>query len=98
MVLTQLMRMQMVALKDFNVRDDDAVRYAIRRSNVVVNCIGAERETWNYEFDEVHVDIARRIAEAAAANPICERLFHVSCLSASPDAPSKRLRSKVCST
>ena len=85
----------MVALKGFNVRDDEAVRYAIRRSNIVVNCIGAERETWNYDFEEVHVDIARRIAEACAANPIVERLMHVSCLSAAPDAPSKRLRTKA---
>ncbi|KAK9837336.1 hypothetical protein WJX81_007346 [Elliptochloris bilobata] len=86
---------QMVALKGFNIRDDEAVRYAIRRSNLVVNCIGAERETWNYEFEEVHVDIARRIAEACAANPIVERLMHVSCLSAAPDAPSERLRTKA---
>lgn len=85
----------MVALKGFNVRDDEAVRYAIRRSNIVVNCIGAERETWNYDFEEVHVDIAARIAEACAANPIVERLMHVSCLSASADAPSKRLRTKA---
>ncbi len=85
----------MVAIKDFNARSDESIRYAIRRSNIVINCIGAERETWNYSFDEVHVDIARRIAEAAAASPACERLMHLSCLSASPDAPSKRLRTKV---
>ena len=76
----------MVALKGFNVRDDEAVRYAIRRSNIVVNCIGAERETWNYDFEEVHVDIARASRRRARRTPS----WSASCTSAA--CPRRRTR------
>jgi NADH dehydrogenase (ubiquinone) 1 alpha subcomplex subunit 9 len=49
-----------VFLEDFNMRDDDQIKKAISQSNVVVNCIGADQETWNYSFEEVHVDFAQR--------------------------------------
>ena len=54
---------QVVNLPDFSARDDSAVRRAISQSNVVINLIGSERETPRFRFQEVHVDIARRIAQ-----------------------------------
>ena len=87
--------LQMVQYKDFNSRNDEQIRNAIRRSNIVINCIGLDKETWNFSFEDVHIDIAKRIAQAAADNPITERLVHFSCLGATEDAPSRRLRSKV---
>lgn len=39
---------QIVLLKDFHLRDDDAVRKAISKSNVVINLIGSRRETRNF--------------------------------------------------
>ena len=86
---------QVVPWKDFNVRDDKQIRETIKRSNVVINLLGAERETWNYSFEDVHVDAARRIAQAAAENPLTERYVHVSCIGATADAASRRLRTKV---
>ena len=74
---------QVVPWKNFNIRDD------------VFNLIGAERETWNFSFEDVHVDAATRIAQAAAENPLTERFIHVSCIGAHKDAASRRLRTKV---
>jgi NADH dehydrogenase (ubiquinone) 1 alpha subcomplex subunit 9 len=85
----------MVQFKDFNVRDDAQIRHVIHRSNVVINLIGSDVETMNYSFEEVHVDIARRIAKAAKENPLTERFLHVSCLGASESATSRRLKTKV---
>lgn len=86
---------QMVALADFDVRDDALLRKAVSQSNVVINLMGLERETPRFRFEEVHIDVARRVAEAARDSGVCERLLHISCLGASLDAPSRRLRTKV---
>jgi NADH dehydrogenase (ubiquinone) 1 alpha subcomplex subunit 9 len=86
---------QVVTLPDFSARDDDFIRKAVSQSNVVINLIGEERETPRFKFDEVHVDIAQRIAEAAADSGVCQRFIHVSCLGASADAPSYRLQTKA---
>jgi NADH dehydrogenase (ubiquinone) 1 alpha subcomplex subunit 9 len=46
---------QVVMLKDFQVGNEEMVRYAISRSNVVINLIGQRTQTMNYSFDDVHV-------------------------------------------
>ena len=84
----------MVALSNFDVRDEGLVRKAVSQSNVVINLIGAEYETPRFKFEDVHIAAARRIAEAAKAVG-AERLVHISCLGASEDSPSRRLRTKV---
>jgi NADH dehydrogenase (ubiquinone) 1 alpha subcomplex subunit 9 len=86
---------QVVTLPDFSARDDTFIRKAVAQSNVVINLIGEERETPRFGFEEVHVDIAQRIAQAAADSGVCERLIHVSCLGASPDSASRRLQTKA---
>lgn len=86
---------QIYAWKDFDIRNDDHIKDAIKRSNVVINLIGADRETWNFSFEDVHVDAATRIAQAAAANPLMERFVHFSCIGAREDAKSRRLQTKV---
>ncbi|KAL6784822.1 NUOA9 [Auxenochlorella protothecoides x Auxenochlorella symbiontica] len=85
---------QVVMLPNFNPRDDDAYRRAISRSNVVINLIGADQETWNYGFKEVHVDIPARIAKAVREHGGVERVLHFSNIAARPDAVSQRLRTK----
>lgn len=85
---------QIVTLGDFNIRDDDQIRRALSRSNLVLNFIGADQETWNYGFEEVHVDIPARIARISKEMGI-ERVVHFSALGATPDAPSRRLRTKA---
>lgn len=86
---------QMVMMPDFDMRDPEMIELAISKSNVVVNLLGARRDTWNFKMEEVNTDFARAIAQAAAANGSVERLLHVSCLAASEDAPSRHLRSKA---
>lgn len=86
---------QIVTFADFNVRDDALLRKAVSQSNVVINLMGIERETPRFRFEEVHIDVARRVAEAAKDSGVCERLVHVSCLGSSADAPSRRLRTKA---
>lgn len=79
---------QVVNLPDFSARDDAAVRRAISQSNVVINLIGSERETPRFKFREVHVDIARRIAQVrpllrsasyAATAPFLRRSLPATC-------------------
>lgn len=87
---------QMVLLRDFHLRDDDAVRHAIRSSNVVVNLIGARRETRNFTFDEVHAEWPARLARIVAeAGPRVERFIHFSDIGAAADHPAARMRSKA---
>lgn len=88
----------MVQLKDFNLRDDEQIKSAISRSNVVINLLGLDKETPNFTYEDVHVDAAARIAKFAAQNAVTERLWHVSCLAASDSGPSRRLRTKASSS
>lgn len=68
---------------------------AVARSNIVINLVGAQKETWNFTFRDVHVEIAKRIAEATNKAPHLERFIHVSAMGAHSSAPSQRLRSKA---
>ena len=42
-----------VTLENFSIRDDEFIKYSISKSNVVINLIGQNTETWNYGFKEV---------------------------------------------
>ena len=88
-------QLQVYAWKDFDVRNDEHIRDALKRSNVVINLIAKDKETWNFDFEEVNVDIPRRIAKIAAESPLLERFMHFSCIGASKDSASRRLRTKV---
>lgn len=44
-----------ITLEDFSIRDDQKIRDCIGKSNVVINLIGQNTETWNYKFKEVRV-------------------------------------------
>lgn len=87
----------------FNTRDKDSIRQAIKKSDIVVNLIGKHYETKhalpvrrsdgklcrvNYSFEEVHVEVAKTIAELTKEAGI-PRLIHVSALSADSKSPSK---------
>ena len=86
---------QVVPLPGFNIRDDEAIKRAVSQSSLVINLIGTDAETWNYSFEDVHVDFPRRLAAAVKEVGKAERVVHVSCLGAAPDAPSRRLRTKA---
>ena len=80
---------------DYSIRDDDAIKYAVERSNVVVNMVGREWETRNFSFEDVHVDFPARLAEICKQVGTVERLIHVSALGASEDHPSAYYRTKA---
>jgi hypothetical protein len=58
-----LLLAQIVLLGDFDIRDEEAVRYAVSRSNVVLNLVGQRSETMNFGFDEVHTAWPERLAK-----------------------------------
>ena len=80
---------------DYSVRDEEAIKYAVERANVVINLIGREWETRNFSFDDIHRDWPRRLAEACKESATVKRLIHVSALGANLDAKSKYYRSKA---
>ena len=86
---------QTVLIPDFDARNKDQILEACDGANLVINLLGIHQETWNFNFDEVHVDFARSVAEAAAATSTVERMLHVSCLGAASKAPSVRLQTKA---
>ena len=49
----------------------------------------------NWSFQETHVDIAAKIAQACKENEMVERFWHVGCLGANENSTSRRLQSKV---
>jgi NADH dehydrogenase (ubiquinone) 1 alpha subcomplex subunit 9 len=82
-----------VPQENFNMRDRDAVKAAVDGVDIVVNLIGADHETWNYTFEDVHVRWAETLARACGDASV-ERVLHFSALGAGSSAPSKRLRTK----
>jgi hypothetical protein len=42
-----------VTLQGFDIRDEDFIRNSVSKSNVVINLIAQNTETWNYGFKEV---------------------------------------------
>jgi len=61
----------------YDIRNEDSVRQVVEGCNVVINLVGAPWETRNFKFDDVHVDGARTIAQAAA-DAGAARMIHVS--------------------
>ena len=83
-----------VPVKDFDLFDEDMVKRAIEGSDVVINLVGTDSETWNFSFEDVHVKATEILARASKTMGV-QRFLHFSALGASMDAPSRRLRSKA---
>lgn len=82
-----------IVLDPYNPNDPESIKKYVQDSNVVINLIGKDRETWKYSFDKVNVEFARNIAKAAKEAGV-ERFYQFSCVGASPDAPGKKFRTK----
>lgn len=89
-----------VLFQPYHLCDDEAIRKAVAYSNVVINLVGRDWETKNFDFNAVHVDGARRIARICREAGV-EKLIHLSALNASEHPTpnilkngSKFLRSK----
>ena len=72
-----------------DVTKQDSVGRAVRECDAVINLVGI----LNGNFERVHVDGARNVAEAAAAAG-CRALLHLSAIGADSDSPSRYGRSK----
>lgn len=76
-----------------DVFDDAQLAQLVRGRDAVINLIAILQGS-EAEFQRVHVDLPRRIAQACADAGV-SRLVHVSALGAAVGAPSRYLRSKA---
>ena len=76
-----------------DVHDDDALARMLHDVDAVINLVAILHGS-EPEFERVHVRLPQRLA-AACARAGVRRVIHVSALGASPDAPSRYLRSKA---
>ena len=72
-----------------DVTKKDSVGRAVRECDAVINLVGI----LNGNFERVHVDGARNVAEVAAAAG-CRALLHLSAIGADSESPSRYGRSK----
>lgn len=70
------------------------LRKQLREQDAVINLIGILHEKGKTTFEQVHVDLARKLVAACSVEGV-SRLLHMSALGASLDAPSVYLRSKA---
>ncbi|GLT41475.1 hypothetical protein SLA2020_155360 [Shorea laevis] len=80
---------------NYNPRDENSIKAAMAKANVVINLIGREYETRNYSFEEVNHFMAEQLAEIAKEHGGIMRFIQVSCLGTSPSSPSRMLRAKA---
>lgn len=78
----------------FDMTDEESIRRAVARSNVVINLLGSHLETTNYSYHDTHVNCAYRIAKIAREAGV-ERFIHFSALGADLESPSRYFRSKA---
>ncbi|HLS69593.1 MAG TPA: complex I NDUFA9 subunit family protein [Kiloniellales bacterium] len=76
-----------------NIGSAAEVRRVLHGSDAAVNLVGILQSQGRQAFDSVHIEGARNIAEAAAAEGIT-KLVHVSALGADSASPSDYARSK----
>ncbi len=77
-----------------SILSDDGVRSAVEGASVVINLVGILHESGDQTFEAVHVEGARRVAQAAR-DAGAERLVHMSALGADADSPSAYARTKA---
>lgn len=79
---------------EFALTNRTSIEECVRHSDIVYNLVGREYETKNFDFEQVHVQGARRIAEACAKYDV-DRFVQVSALGADPASPSHFLKTKA---
>lgn len=78
---------------EFDLRNTTSIEECVRHSDIVINLIGRDYKTKNFDFDDVHVEGTRRIADAVAKYDV-DRFIHVSSHSVQPKSPSHFYRTK----
>ncbi|XP_007527887.1 NADH dehydrogenase [ubiquinone] 1 alpha subcomplex subunit 9, mitochondrial [Erinaceus europaeus] len=79
---------------EWNGRNKDSIRRTVEHSNVVINLIGKDWETRNFDFEDIYVKIPHAIAQVSKEAGV-KKLIHISHLNADLKSPSKYLRSKA---
>ncbi|XP_037703628.1 NADH dehydrogenase [ubiquinone] 1 alpha subcomplex subunit 9, mitochondrial [Choloepus didactylus] len=79
---------------EWNGRDKDSIRRAVEHSNVVINLVGREWETKNFDYEDVFVKIPQAIAQVSKEVGV-EKFIHVSHLNADIKSSSRYLRNKA---
>ncbi|KAM6162688.1 LOW QUALITY PROTEIN: NADH dehydrogenase [ubiquinone] 1 alpha subcomplex subunit 9, mitochondrial-like [Erethizon dorsatum] len=83
-----------IILLEWDARDQDSIRRAVQHSSVVINLVGRDWETTNFNFEDVFVKIPQAIAQACKEAGV-EKLIHVSHLYADSKSSSRYLRNKA---
>ncbi|XP_007503809.2 NADH dehydrogenase [ubiquinone] 1 alpha subcomplex subunit 9, mitochondrial isoform X2 [Monodelphis domestica] len=79
---------------EWNSKDKSSIQRALEHSNVVINLVGRDWETRNFDFTDVFADIPESIAQLAKEAGV-ETFIHVSHLNADIKSTSKYLRNKA---
>jgi len=77
-----------------SIRDKAAVAAAVSGAEVVINLVGVLYESGSQNFEAIHHQGAKAVAEAAAAAGVA-RLVHISAIGADAGSPSLYARSKA---
>ncbi|KAF3099924.1 NADH-ubiquinone oxidoreductase 40 kDa subunit [Orbilia oligospora] len=83
-----------ITFLEFDLRNTESIEESVRHSDIVINLIGRDYETKNFNFWDVHVEGTQRIAEAVAKYDI-DRYIHVSSHNADLNSPSAFFRTKA---
>lgn len=86
---------QVVLMENFSILNEEQVKQAISRSNVVVNLIGRRMESMQYTYEDSHTEWPKRLAKIVAASPQVERFIHFSDIGADEKSLSRRMKSKA---
>jgi uncharacterized protein YbjT (DUF2867 family) len=82
-----------VEIVSADVHDAAQLTKLFKGMDAVINLVGILHEQGGQTFQRVHVELPRKVVEAARIAGV-ERLLHMSALNASPDGHSAYLRSK----
>jgi uncharacterized protein YbjT (DUF2867 family) len=91
--LASLGALPRIDVVEANLHDDAMLARLVEGASAVVNLVGILHGS-EREFEQVHAELPRRVA-AACRQAGVRRIVHVSALGASPEAPSRYLRSKA---
>ena len=83
-----------VVFMEFDLRNTPSLEESVRHSDVVFNLIGRDYPTKNFDFEDVHVEGAERIAEAVAKYDV-DRFIHISSYNADKKSSSEFYRTKA---
>ncbi|KAL8713962.1 MAG: hypothetical protein Q9220_002108 [cf. Caloplaca sp. 1 TL-2023] len=82
-----------VVFMEYDLRNTQSLEESVRHSDIVYNLVGRDYPTKNFDFDDVNVEGAERIAEAVAKYDI-DRFVHMSSYNADKNSSSAFFRTK----